>query len=119
MKRRILKMFLILVVLGAARLAIALYDTGYGSQLTATTVTGRMSGFTANMVSVYNNNSTNDFFFLLNCSTNTFNTRLAAGTTIRVAPASGITLNAGGQDSIESICYATTNLTASFDVATY
>ena len=95
-------------VLAVTTVALALYGTGYAKTVTATTTTGRLSGFTANAVSVVNN-GTNDVFAVPSCSTNTFNTRLAAGTAFRILGGTAFTFDCNQQESIASICYATTN----------
>lgn len=105
-------------VLAVATAALAIYGTGFGKTVTATTTTGRLTDFTANSVSVINN-GTNDVFALASCTTNTFNTRLTAGTTIRILGGTSYTFNCYTEQSIDSICYATTNAATELVIASF
>ena len=98
--------------------SLALYGTAYGKFGTATTVVQRLSGFTANSVSVYNA-GTNNLLTVPNCPTNVFTTRVTAGTAIVVPGGKSFTYNSGGETSIDSLCLATTNGTVLFYIGAF
>jgi hypothetical protein len=100
-----------LLVAGVA-VALGYVTTGFGKSATASTVTARVSGFTARTLSVYNAGTNETVFALVNSTTNEFNTRLAAGTTVPIPHGASFSFDTGGSSSIDSVCYATTNGTA-------
>ena len=116
------KMFLTLSLVLMAGLALALFSTGYGTLVSATTTSALFKGgqtWTANSVSVINLDSNNYVFVAVDCTTNQFNALVATTNAIPIPPTMSYTFDANGQDSIHSLCYATTNGTADIVVATY
>jgi len=99
--------------------ALALFSTGFGSRITATTTPAKLDGFTANQGALVNQDSTNYIFVLANTDTNTLATRITAGTAIPVPPNSSWTFDCNGKDHVYNICYATTNGTASADFGSF
>ena len=109
---------IIATFMAIASVALALYGTGGGKILAATTTPQELAGFTANSVSVYNTGAVT-LFCLVDCTTNDFTTRLAAGTTLPIPAGTSYTFNAETQTSIERLWYATTNSTAEVFVGRY
>jgi hypothetical protein len=107
-----------LVLMALGSIAFALYGTGYGKSLTAATTFARADGFTANTISIYNSGSP-DLFVLVNCTLPEFTNRMTAGTAIKIPSTMSWTFNAGGQDSMSSLCYGTTNSTTAFFFGAY
>ena len=106
---------IVLVFILTVAVAAAVYTTGYGRELTATTTSARVTGFTANSLSFFNQ-GTNTLHALVNCSTNTFDARLTAGTTVAIPADTAYTFSMATKRVISSFCYATTNESSGFVV---
>ena len=87
----------------AERDGYAIYD-GYGRSVTATTTPVEISGFTANIVSVYVT-GTNSIYTLPNVGTNTLATRITAGTAIEIPGGASFTFDGNGKTHIYRISY--------------
>jgi hypothetical protein len=102
MRRKVLFSTLVGIVI-AASIVYAIYD-GSGRQVTATTTPVEVSGFTANMVTVYVT-GTNSIYFLPNVGTNTLATRITAGTAMEIPGGASLTLNCMGMTHISRFSY--------------
>jgi len=119
MKKSIL--FSVVVALALVSICIAAtWTTGTGGKVTTST-TLAVTNFTTtvNTLSVYNSDATSELTVLVDCTTNVFATRIAAGTAI-VIPATGtFTFDAREQASIKSLCYVADTGTPVMYVAGY
>jgi len=115
MKRNTLTIVLALVL---ATTAFALYDTGWGKVVTASTTCQRVTGFTGNTVSLSNVGAVR-VFTLANTTTNVLATRIAAGTAIPIPAGGTFTFDGNGQAHVESVCLATSNGTATVLIGSF
>ena len=102
-----------------AGVCLAVYTTGAGRKVTATTVPVEITmADRVATLSVYNS-GTNEVFCLVDCTTNVFATRLAAGTTVPIPAGSVFTFDTKSKDSIGSISLSTTNASSDVYIAGY
>ena len=102
------------LIVGLALVALARVNS-FGGKLTASTTTAQVTGISADWISIAVDASAGgDVFVKVDCTTNAFNTALAAGTVTAVAPGNSHVWPAGPKTVITNFCYATTNSTALF-----
>jgi len=88
----------------------AAFSTGWGKIITVeNTHCQRFTSFSVNSLSIANRDSTDRVFALVNISTNDFNTRLTAATTVPIDPGMTYTFNADSQTAIQSVVVQSTN----------
>jgi len=107
----------IILVAGFALLALARISA-YGREITATTTTARIADLSLDWISVVvDTGQTNTAYFLPDVTTNAFNTALAAGEAVALKGGESHMWPAAPKTVITSICYSTTNGTASFRIS--
>lgn len=92
--------------------ALALLDPS-GGKSTASTTTAQLTGGSWNVASIRVYGGTNDVAFMPNMHTNTFNTRVTAGSVVFVPPDGMWTFVASQEGEITNVLWKTTNGTAS------
>lgn len=118
--KRFLSIFAVAVLLTGIVVA-ATWRTGEGKILAATTTPAKFTWTNEifNTLSVYNSDATNTVFCLVNTTTNVLDTRMTAGTALPIPAGASYTFDAQAHGEISSICYATTNGTATVFAAGY
>jgi len=112
--------FLVAMVLLTGVVIAANWTTGDGTETTATTDVVKWEPINnVNTLSISNMNETNKVYALVNISTNDFSTRLAANSVVCIPGGEKFVFDAREKTSIESVCYATTNGTASIVIGAY
>jgi hypothetical protein len=107
----------------AALIAAQPYTKGWGSKVTASTVTARIAQLSLNELSIENRGLV-DARCLVNCTTNEFNmalTNTTEGTLMAIPIAAGsiYTFSSEAHGVIRQFCYATTNSTADLYLGGY
>jgi len=106
------------VLIAASGAALALYGSGWGKVVSATTTPQIIDGFTANEVSVYNS-GTERVFVLANTTTNTMTSAIATNIAIPINGGTSYTFDANARDQISNVGVATTNSTSTVLIAAY
>lgn len=102
--KRVTRLVLALTLMAGVAFGVNYLTTGFGSRMVATTASSRLDGFSARSVSIYNPSSTAVIYALVNCTTNEFDVRQAAGTTMSIPAGKDYTFDTGGDTSIHSLC---------------
>ena len=89
----------------------ASFTTGWGGIKTAQTYSQRFSSFSVNSLALANR-GTNLIYALVNVTTNQFDTRQDAGTTIPIGGGMTYTFNADSQTAITAVLIESTNGTS-------
>jgi hypothetical protein len=100
------KMLIAIAIVGLMGAVVWAVSNGFGKTLSVTSASQQVTGFTANLVSVYNDKgSASVVYALVNCETGTLDTAVASNTAVCIPPGMAFTFDTRQKGLIDRICF--------------